>query len=86
MKRGQQLDRVLASEICCLFCLQVGDEDSTKLFDTLKPTLLALISDDTISPMERAAVRKKKLLPFTNFVQYYFLFMQQSALFWKLGF
>ena len=56
MKRGQQLDRVLASEICCLFCLQVGDEDSTKLFNALKPTLLSLISDDTISSIERAAV------------------------------
>ena len=58
MKRGNQLDRVLASEICSLFCLQVGDEESTKLFYALKSTLLSLISDETISPMERAAVRK----------------------------
>jgi len=56
MKRGTARDRVLASEICCLFCLQVGEEDSTKLFTTLKPILISLVNDDAVSPDERAAV------------------------------
>jgi len=55
MKRGTGRDRVLGSAVACLFCLQVGEDDSTKLFDAMKPILLTLINDDSVSPDERAA-------------------------------
>lgn len=55
IKRGQPRDRILASEIACLFCVQLGEDDSTKLFNALKPILVSLVTDDSISPDEKAA-------------------------------
>ena len=67
IKRGQPRDRILASEIACLFCVQLGEDDSTKLFSVLKPVLISIVTDDSISPDERAAVRNSFPLNFHIF-------------------
>lgn len=56
LKKGQQEDRILSAAISCALCIQLGDGESLKIFDTLKPILISLINDDSVSPSARASV------------------------------
>lgn len=55
LKKGQQEDRILSAAISCALCIQLGDGESLKIFDTLKPILISLINDDSVSPSARAS-------------------------------
>lgn len=56
LKKGQKEDRILSSAISCALCIQLGGGDSARAFTTLKPILISLIGDDTVSPAARASV------------------------------
>lgn len=55
IKKGQKEDRVLSAGIACALCIQLGEGESLRVFTTLKPILIAVINDDTVSPLARAS-------------------------------
>lgn len=56
MKRGQTEDRIYASSIASALCVQLGEGESERVFTTLKPILIPLINDDSVSSSARAAM------------------------------
>lgn len=55
LKKGQKEDRVLSSAISCALCIQLGEGESLKVFTTLKPILISMINDESVSPSARAS-------------------------------
>lgn len=55
LKKGNQEDRNLSSGIVSALCIQLGEGESTQVFTTVKPILISLIADASVSPIARAS-------------------------------
>ena len=56
---GTKEDRVLASSIAVLLCVQFGaGSESEDVFRSMKPHLITVIQDQTAGSVARASVRK----------------------------
>ena len=62
LKKGQKEDRILSSAISCALCIQLGEGESLKVFTTLKPILITMINDESVSPSARASVSRKIII------------------------
>ena len=60
LRRGKSSEQILAARLCALLCIQLGG-DCSETYSKIRPLLLTVCCDVTVSPLSRAAVRCKSL-------------------------